>query len=461
MSTTEASKGKSGAPTEPEIKEQLARIVGSETFLGKEGEAKLLKYLVNALIKRKKVTEQDIRQDLYGSAAYSAKTTMPRVTATELRKSLGQYDGGPGSNDPVNLSMPKPKKAGRAPTGEAYKVIAIHNPRNPTNRIYATALSYSTMRKTVDVMTAGSHFSKVLEANPNHAGAIVGRFENLMKYKLIAGDEHIAVETFIDPLRNAVRLDAENWWPRVVLAAALLLSKNVGQADAEFKRALALDGASVRSYGWFHLFLLATREIAEAENILKDAVESNPVNIWASVCYWATAYFRDDHDAARERLVNCFQIDGDLWIFPFIGSLFLLEENASREVCVHELDRAEKLFWASENEYFAGVRALIAGMVPDNETNGAIKIAKEGAERRQQWFDVALCGIAVRDFEAAREGLETAWLARDPRMLLMHRWPFLRPVHHFDWFKSLASKRLSKPYTASVADVRSDGKSLG
>jgi len=445
---------KLGAPSPPEVWEQLQKMLGSPLFKGKDQESKVLRYLVEATMGGIEVREANIREDLFTSPPYNARSTIARYTVLKLRGTLEEYNADLGNEDMVIIALPRPEQKGRAPAGEAYKVRISYNPRNATNKSYAAGLHHASVKRLGNFLEGAAHFSKVLRVDENHIGARIGYADIMLKYFLVDGDGS-QIEMVIDFMHRTVDIEKENWRARVVSGVALLFGRRVGQAKAEFNIALRLRRDLVCESGWYYFFLLATRDISEAEDVVRSAIGRDTLNIWAGVIYSAIAYFRGEIAIAYERLQESRYTEFNFWMVPFLGSLFCLEngDGGGNE----ELDETERLLGISKNEYFCGLRSLLVETTDIAGQEEARRACREKGDDRSQWFNLALCGIADGDMALARESLEKAWYVFDPRMLLIHLWPFFNPLRSYDWFKTLNAKRLIRPPASHTArSTRSD-----
>ena len=95
--------------TDPEKKQVLDKILGSDLFKTKDVYQKLLTYIVDADLKGDVPTEISISQDIFnkGEEFVSAEDTTVRVYMHNLRKKLDQYYLEEGKQDQIRLLIPK------------------------------------------------------------------------------------------------------------------------------------------------------------------------------------------------------------------------------------------------------------------------------------------------------------------------------------------------------------------
>lgn len=103
--------GAEQTPTAAEVREQLARILASESFRNAQRSSALLRYLVEQTLagRADSIKEYTLGVDVLGrSAAFDPRTDpIARVEASRLRSRLEAYYGSEGATDRILVSLPR------------------------------------------------------------------------------------------------------------------------------------------------------------------------------------------------------------------------------------------------------------------------------------------------------------------------------------------------------------------
>lgn len=115
-------------PLNAEVRHQLGRMLATPRFRNADSQAAFLKLVVERALRGKKTTGDIIAETLFPEKADSDV----RVTATNLRKALKNYEVGEGREDLVIIKLPDPpkEKGVRLPEGEAYTPRFFYSPHH-------------------------------------------------------------------------------------------------------------------------------------------------------------------------------------------------------------------------------------------------------------------------------------------------------------------------------------------
>ena len=210
-------------------------------------------------------------------------------------------------------------------------------------------------KRNSEARRALAYFQQAIEQDPKYAPAYVG----LCDTYLVAGTAYLDMtekDAYVkarQAAQRALELDDHLAGAHASLAGILFESDwNWSGAEAEFRRALALDPDEVTAHMWFSDFLSVVGRNQEAIAQAERARELDPLSLAANVNLGMRYYYARQYDQAIEKLKFALELDPNL-LTAYEQIARVYEEEGMYDEMVSTYERQLALRRSSSNEITA------------------------------------------------------------------------------------------------------------
>jgi tetratricopeptide (TPR) repeat protein len=444
-------------PTRQEKEDQLARILGSQTFEKYRKLRELLERLVKDCLDGKPVNEDMLGRDLFGKPAnwVPMEETVVREGMRNLRSRLKQYYCAEGYGDAVLISFPK--RSGYAPR---FSFNPVSNAEESVRR-FESDFSHTFP----DVMRCGNIIAE-LEAwigkHPSYAPAYALLAQSILSCVMCDEASAFPMPEALLRVEAAVKagleLHGELWRLHVAAGAVHCCRFAWDKADAAFETALRLAPDDTRAHFWYAAFLLAVGRTEEAKQCVTFREKTSPKARFTSYLRPVFLYLLREHKAAYDNLTlqspYFFDIASrfdylsgdeivpfDDWPVEILMACLCLALNQGKPGRRY----AEAGVQHSKVGAFNGLVVLTrveAGKIYKDATDDALSFLAR-LEAETQWqspVSLALAYMGVGRTDEAIAKLKEACDIGHPLMVWLHLWPVFDPVRGHRRFKTLVKK---------------------
>jgi eukaryotic-like serine/threonine-protein kinase len=410
VSSREASFRYKGQPADPQrvARELKVRTVLLGSLTGSGGDLSLTLELVNG------TNGHRLWQEKYQGQLSSLVAMRQRITG-DVSQALGLQAG-----DRVRLTS-------HTSDSEAYQLYLkgryVWNKR--TEEGFLRGLEY---------------FQQALARDPKYALAYTGLADC---YNLLgiwgALPPHEAMPKVKDAALKAVAIDDSLAEAHTSLAfVQWVYDWDLAGADAEFRRALALDPDYATAHDWYAYYLASLERFDEAIEHITRAQQIEPVSLSINTDVGEIYYWAGRHDRAIAALQNVLQVEPDFAMARNILGLTYLKVGRLDEA-VSELERANQL---STGPRMLSTLAFGYGMAGSRaharETIEALK--KLSGQRYTSAFALGIAYAGLGDRDRAISQLEQAFAERSDSMVILRVYPVLDALHADPRFQDLVRR---------------------
>ena len=341
-----------GAPKSEEVEGQLARMLASKRFRNAGSQSEFLALVVRRALAGKKTPGHIIAKKLFPnkvSAAPNGKLQIigndVRVTANNLRRTLGRYQADEGREDPVVICLPQPAKDRtlKLAEGEAYTPQFAYSEVHPAVREIKLGRHFLHRGHLQDDEMALLHFGNALTICPHHLEAAIGVVES--RCALLEWGQNMDEETRNTVGRNATRvLDEEcesgsTYWRLYAAAGNAYFHSSrddrIELAAQFFVRSMSLDRLSTESYIPFLDFLMLTGHNNEALTLTKRYLDANDDDIRAYTTHIKALAKCGQFGEAEATLNRALIIDRSDAFVQYFGAQLRIWQGRYQEALPH------------------------------------------------------------------------------------------------------------------------------
>jgi tetratricopeptide (TPR) repeat protein len=329
---------KFGSPTSREIKDQLERMLAAPRFRNASNRADFLALIVRRALQGKKTPGHIIAKQLF----QEKPDYYVRVTASNLRKTLNEYQGKEGREDLVRIALPKPpnEKKIKLPEGEAYTPEFSYNPNHALGRELRLGRHFHRRGMLTDEQLAFGHFTKALTMCPHHLEASIGVVEawcSLLDWGAAIEDQATQA-TLVQASRvmDMAWVSGSTYW-RVYAAAGHLYSLHghLDRAKEYFAKAVALDRMTTESYEPYVKFLIHSGDRSEGVSLAKNYFDAHEEDIYAYTTYALALARSGSYAEAGLILERALVIDKSNALLQFYVAQLRIFQSRYREALPH------------------------------------------------------------------------------------------------------------------------------
>lgn len=316
-------------------------------------------------------------------------------------------------------------------TPEESRHLTRARPVNPqAYELYLRGQYHYYKWKPEDFRKAIEYFQKAIDADPHWAppyAAMANSYGWLWIDGGISPQE--ALPRFSAALKTALEID--NTLPEVhytAAAAAFYYRWDWGEADREFRLALALDPSLVEARFEYAWFLSCMRRMPEAIAEAQRAVERDPLSVSANLALGDIYFWAHQDDQAIAQLRRTAEIEqDDPRPYDFLSGIY--EWKGMYEDAVREHQKAMTLAGAKPDTLVGLQRAY-----EQSGANGYWMWKLSEAKRRQAPYEIALVYAHFGNASQAVAWLEKAYQQHDWQMVqlkTLRGWEPVRSDPHF------------------------------
>ena len=343
-----AATSRQSLPDAVAMRAELDRILASQEFRASERRGRLLKYLVEKAIAGEPVKEYVIGIDVFDKPSDYDPRIDPavRVEMSRVRARLADYYAGEGQTNRERLEFPKrsytpalveiqrpPDQAHqtRWPVPSIVGIVGLavllaaagivawrvatrsrNIPDNPPAReLSAKARFFWNKRTPESLRTSLDLYQQVIRQWPRYAPGYAGE---ALCYTVMATNSMLPAEQTssqaIDAAKAALALDPNVAEAHAALGwIAFIIHTDWPAADAELKRAVALDPSFATAHQWRALGLLYVGKTDQAAPEMARALQLDPVSMQFLVADGMISYYRRRYDEAAEKAQKMLAMD--------------------------------------------------------------------------------------------------------------------------------------------------------
>jgi tetratricopeptide (TPR) repeat protein len=326
-------------PSDSEIKEQMKRMLLAKRFRNAVKQASFLAIVVERALAGEGTPERVLAKKLFPHKSAEEDATHVRVTAGNLRSSLGKYYEAEGADDPVRIMLPDPPedKSLRPAEGEAYRPIFIYHPFQAVSFQYKLGEVFLSR----DLQAAVDRFRDVIALAPGHVGAGLGLVEawcSVLFWLRAIGDVALVDEISKEGLSLLDRLRAHSpkFWKVHALAGFLLTETGrLDRAKEAFSEALSLSRTSTESYPPYLFYLAKSGNTKRGCRLAERYLELRLSDANAYIVYADVLLLAGQTENAAKVLETALQIHGDIGLAHHRLFLRRMDERRFDDAIMH------------------------------------------------------------------------------------------------------------------------------
>jgi tetratricopeptide (TPR) repeat protein len=457
------------APRDHEVRQQLNRILESDTFSTWLKPAAILRFVVEKALKGESATEKDILAALFPPEDYAPGTNVARVNAKYMRVRLPLYYKTLGRDDPVIIQFPASPKKG--------KRVANYRPTFSYHPDHRAAIQYQGARYHMNRPRQPDGLMRALVIFLHMIGVLPVKFDN--EEERIERPSHLDgyfgyaecrfalhvlrssasdIDWIDSCVQEAVKREPNDWRTHAISALLAMAQCDIGTAATSFENALAASRSDVLKYGWYHAFLFAMGRSAEALDLVATLVAENPTDPTANAVYGLWLYGLRQFGQAQQYFDRALDLAENCSLAR-LGQALTFIANVGAAYAVQHLEALEQ---PSESYHWnvSGLKVYCALVLAswDDVTRDRIL---ESVGRRldeednpkptvEEYEPFVNFQYAISDLGYGRETeaitwLEYSWRDRDPLIMWLHMMPVFDRLLEHDGFRSLLGRRLEAP----------------
>jgi hypothetical protein len=418
------------SPSEEEVLRELERVCRLELL--SQQERLLLRLIVKATLAGKIET---LYQKQLADALGIASSAQIGVVASRLRTKLADHYQSPETT--VQIELPK----------RGYEARFIYRPRavaavNRADLLIADAKVAIDQRTLPGAAQALSFLDKAAAADPRHP-----RVEPLKAYchatRALYGTfprhDLEKAQKIIEETRATGERPWESWFAQACVEMAL--HWNWIEAGHAFTHAIALSGGEAQYQPWYTAFLTCQGRGAEAVALLRASVSRLHDSPIVRADLAGNQVFSGLYDEAEETIAATRELFGARTHYLLFVHLAILREARGDARGALDALAEVPLKWP-RTSITLGLRALFSGLSGDARSARrhfrklkALRLVAGGYVPAVQ---MAVAALGAGEVDTALSWLrESAEVERDPNMVLVHRYPFLRHIHHEAGFRRI------------------------
>jgi len=437
------------------VREQLERVLASRYFLGAEGRGRFLRFIVEQTLadRAAELKEYVIGVEVFGRGeAFNPKAdSIVRVEARKLRAKLEEYYQNEGRADPLRIEIPKggyapvfrPQRQdpaiatrrrlcysrritlGVGAVGGLCLVVALvyraflpHLPpaQDPgrtqpdvkAHLIYIKGRQQLSQRTLPGVMAAIDSFEDATHQDPKFAAAYSGLADALE----LLGSYGIYPPKDVFPRAKTAALQALQLDPGLAEAHASLAAIQGGyewhwpEAEAEFRRAVALKPAYATAHQWYAEYLTALGRHPEAIHEAELAQSLDPHSPTVISVLGLTLYFAHQSDRAIAQYKRALEFNPNhILTYFFLG--YADEQKGTIAEAITDFQMGIALAKGAGTAHLGHVLA-VAGR--RSEAHAIIdQLKAQSADQYVSPLDIAIVYVGLGDRESAFTWLDRAY----------------------------------------------------
>jgi serine/threonine protein kinase/tetratricopeptide (TPR) repeat protein len=295
--------------------------------------------------------------------------------------------------------------------------VAKHDTENPeAYQLYLQGLFQWNKWTEEGFRKATDYFNQAVEKDPNYAQAYAGLADT---YNFLGESEYVAPlqvwQSAKSAATHAVKLDDS--LPEAHISLALVRESydwDWQGAEAEFKRAIDLNGNNASAHQWYGDFLTRMGRFDEARAELKKAQELDPLSLLTNTCLGRQLYFTRQYDAAIQQFAKTLEMDP-----KFVPAQHAIEAAYAQNGMFKEaIGERQKVLTLSGNP------DLAAAIGEDFNTSGYSGVMKSWLEGLKEVskrgyvssYNIAQIYARLGDKNQALASIETAVEERDSNL---------------------------------------------
>jgi hypothetical protein len=474
-------------PTKKEVSSQLERMLADPIFKSRPKQAEVLAYIVKSELAGREISEKSIRDALFPYPPYEPEKNHVRVTVTYVRNRIQEYYEGPGTDDPIAISLPTHKV--KPPPGTAYKPLFRYSLRGVAAEHYRRGLHHlSELPFHANIGFALRSLEEANEAAREYGPARAALAETQLLQAFFTFD--IPPTAFLAEAEESAReslLLNNNLWQAHVIQAAVHCSRwnwkeasdSISTADEIAKMTDQYDAFTLSP--WRAAMAMAncieygrreglnassdskqdSRPLSDAANVLHDgpgiALETmrrrakrSPGNVFATCLYALFLYAVGDQ--SFDLVFTDIRRNGDTdhWIFHVVSELSDIASGRKRDSSyfpVPELPYDVDYLPILRRDAYLTIGApglaiafaATRGMYPEAHR----RLVELECAVYVRPFQLALAHLGLGNHRRAVEELLKAAEERDPFLVWIHLWPLFNSLRPYPEFNSLLERMAS------------------
>ena len=447
-------------PSAREVSAELESICKSRVLLRSQRSEQLLRYLVEAAIRKApKATlkETVIGVEVFGKPANydPRKDSIVRVSVSELRERLAAYYETEGRRDLIRIRIPS---GSYLPEIYYEPAIAALNLNDQAAFCVANAKVAFGKRTLQGYEAAFQYLDKALQEHPEHPRLLSLKAMVHAGQAMYGKNPRPELEAALALLERARKAGHETW--ELPLTEAWIRSAmyfDWSGADALYRRALELSRAEAKYNSWYITFLASQLRYDESLSILAEAVSHASDD---------AAYLRGDlalmqtvageYDQAEATLRTTFELLPKAHYLPYLHLAILHEARGNFADAARAMKKVPVT--ARQSTITLGLRPLMIGLAGDRDSarkmfNQMLAVRRSG-RRFVPASQLANAAIGAGDLDAAASWfVEAAVKEHDPIMSWAAILPFERHLRQHPDFCSLITEtmKLRFPHAHAVS----------
>jgi hypothetical protein len=449
-------------PNPLEKQNQLSRILLDKRVKKFPKLSELLQFLVEWNLQGKVPSQEIIGIKVFGQPLdwVPLDHSCVRTGISSLSKLLETYYTTEGLEDRLNVTVEK--------SGTGYRAVFSYNLRNPVEQNLRRGLRFIG----IDAFAACKYLDAVLNVEPTHAEAFVGRVENEL-WGMFYG-YRAASSGFIDMVERqtlkALSFDERCWRAHIVMGAVFCCRLQWENAAKAFEWALDCSRGQTEAHPWYAGFLMARGETDVALQLVRAKASEPSDSVWPQLTYMIFLYAARRYDEAYRVMSAATPEDHNSRFFHVMEYFILIARgfpsNAERIhlgaltelrfegydlpypvmklVCMtHELDPG----YPEYDFVKGGIEDLTRSKLqrwtePEGPKPEVLSWKKD--EIRIAPFQKAIAYLAIEDVPKAIENLKCDLMEGHPLLCWLHLWPYFDPLKPLPEFQTLI-KRMKLP----------------
>jgi len=323
-----------------------------------------------------------------------------------------------------------------------------HQPSAEAAQLYQTGVYHWNTRSAEGLKQSLDEFRQAIALDPDYAAAQAGlgnAYNLLAQYGVMKPDE--AYPRAKEAAQKAIALDPKLADGYSALGFALFYGfKDLRGSETEFKRALALDPGSSRTFHWYALVMMHTGEFDEPLRAITRAQELDPDSHAVRANRGLILFYAGHTDEAITVLTDLTEnAPGFLAPHYYLATIYLYQQRYD--------DYLRESLLAADAEGNAALKAEIEAGAAGYRAGGAkglftamLAVQKsELAAGRETAFNVARTAALLGDRDTAFASLEQSLAGGEPDLLGIRIDPSLKSLRGDARFQKLADTVLDLP----------------
>lgn len=327
---------------------ELERVLAGRVFRGSDRtqttgrraraapqSAALLRFLATRALDEKPITDAIVTKEFFQREpqTFEKNQAIARVHVGILREKLTEYYVTDGIDDPVSIDIP---------TG-TFVPVFLPRKTSPPDRELERGLYQINVEAPGNVARALAHFEESIRLRPKNPEAWAGIAMALSTRTLhdIGADPAQFLPRAEEAARKALSLSAGSWRAHAALGAIHVFRRQWQPADAEFRKALAIDSSGTTDHGAYGLYILGRGDYQAARDLAKRYEEDYPADVTFLKRAALYRYAMREFAEASKILDALFDLEENLWHAHHLRSLIALAEDRPGEALGHVREIAD------------------------------------------------------------------------------------------------------------------------